>query len=81
MNSDTALRLNAEMMAQAELLLALVQTHPELKRVHLAFLSRMESLLAETPPDIDGELVIEIRARMAQTSLILQKLTLPTESD
>lgn len=81
MDDKIALQLDAQLMVQAELLLALIQTHPEPKKVHLAFLQRMEALLANTPAGTDEELVVEVRSRMAQTSRALTLLTSPTESD
>lgn len=80
MNENVARQLDAELMVQGELLLALVQTHPAPKEIHLAFLERMKTLLANIPTGTDEDLVVEIRARMAQTSLALTLLTAPTAS-
>lgn len=78
MDDDPGLMLDAELMVQCELLLALVQCHPSPDAVHLAFLKRMKSLVDECPPEKSPEYKVELRARMAQMSTLLSRLTLPT---
>lgn len=70
--------LDAELMVLAELMLALVQSHPNPKAVHLAFLNRMESLIQNAPSDVNEDYLVEVRARMAQMNVALQTLTRPT---
>lgn len=72
---DTLLALSAEQMVLFELVAALVTSHPEPKRVHLAFLQRMQSLLDNAPEGHGEDYIAEIRARMAQYSALLGRLT------
>lgn len=72
---------SAEQMVMFELVAALVATHPEPKRVHIAFLNRMSDLLNNAPAGADPEYLVEVRARMAQYSVILNRMTLPSEED
>ncbi len=67
-----------EEMVLFELVAALIQTHPDPARVNAAFLARMKTLLENAPDGAEEDFVVEVRARMAQYSVILHRLTLPT---
>lgn len=77
--SDKENGASPEQMVMFELVAALIARHPEPKRVHLEFLNRMSILLDNAPKGADPEYLVEVRARMAHYSLILSRLTAPSE--
>ena len=71
---ETLLALDAEAQITRILLAELVAQSPEPELLLQRFRSAIDLMTAEAPQDIDPEQVVELRARAAQTELIVSTL-------
>ena len=70
---ETLLALDAEAQITRILLAELIAPSPEPELLLQRFRSAIDLMTAEAPQDIDPEQVVELRARAAQTELIVRR--------
>lgn len=70
---ETLLALDAEAHITRILLAELIAQSPEPELLLQRFRSAIDLMTAEAPQDIDPEQVVELRARAAQTELIVRR--------